>query len=506
MALKTGGTGNLQTLPGAQNLPGFNVRMAQGESASEQLESLRAGMKLGSDIKGNRISRSSEAETKSKEESAKILAEQAAQQALKSDEEARTHESSIKRILAEDDSKLAQSGVDKESAVQKLQTLKDNAERTRNTNIATAQRAQILAEKAAEEAPTEAAGIAAETANKASKATEQRLFREKTAESRLGRKLNLSEAPTVQEGDGFRTVSSVDPETGETSNEVIKTPQKFDTTGRPTGETRVQNGIQQEQVQYQDGNIGWRTVKSGGAKAGSVNPVTGEAFTEGEKAADRDFAKEVSAWNAGSGAGIQSDIKNIRDSATKLRNLSSASGTLPTILGAASSNITGGASKDLFKSEAAVDALSGAKTAINKMLKPIFGANMAKGEGDRLFEATLNPAAGEETNAVMLERLADSLEASAKQNSQGVKYFTENGTIAGFDGGPSIDSVILDVQTGGAQPSKEKIKVNENMEREGSKGPQSHTEVTSKEEMDNLPSSVQYFTWNGKKYPNPKYK
>ena len=77
-------------------------------------------------------------------------------------------------------------------------------------------------------------------------------------------------------------------------------------------------------------------------------------------------------------------------------------------------------------------------------LKEILGGQFTEKEGQKLVQQTYDPRLSDEDNRAKVQASYDKLTALAEAKQKAVKYFSENGTLKGFQGSDSntIDGFI----------------------------------------------------------------
>lgn len=157
-------------------------------------------------------------------------------------------------------------------------------------------------------------------------------------------------------------------------------------------------------------------------------------LTEGQKKVDAAFAPDFVAWQAQGGfADVQKNVSQLGDVQKRLNAGEKLTGTL---IGNQPRAILATTNPE------ALDALEQVEEVIQRNLRLILGAQFTEKEGVRLIARAYNPRLEPELNAKRLARLTKSLTAAAKAKNEAAKYFTLNGTLAGWGGTmPSISGI-----------------------------------------------------------------
>jgi hypothetical protein len=151
-------------------------------------------------------------------------------------------------------------------------------------------------------------------------------------------------------------------------------------------------------------------------KAGGVR------LTEGQKAVDKDFAKDYNDWTAGQSKNARVEIDKLEG---VLERLGDGEGKVS----------TGGATgmfPDRMTSDKVLSVRSDVYSTVMNSLKAINGSAFTEKEGDRTIKANWNEADSTANNVARLKRLVQTLRNQADDKDMKAKYYEQNGTLANF--------------------------------------------------------------------------
>jgi hypothetical protein len=160
-----------------------------------------------------------------------------------------------------------------------------------------------------------------------------------------------------------------------------------------------------------------------------------------EIAADKEFGKEYSVFVAGGGfadvttnrekvRAVLEDLKRTGKDKLNLTGTDVGALTWPNRIGLS-----------LFN-EKALNALETVEEVVQRNLRVILGAQFTEKEGTRLIARAYNPWLSEETNALRLERLLDSMDTQLEAKFDAIKWYEDNQTLRGFKGDlPDLQAV-----------------------------------------------------------------
>lgn len=160
----------------------------------------------------------------------------------------------------------------------------------------------------------------------------------------------------------------------------------------------------------------------------------GIELTEGQKAVDRNFAKEFVSYNAAGGyADVAKNLNQLKEVRDGLRNGKISTGAETRIV-------------PEFAESLLLPSTVGARQAVEEVaqrnLKLVLGGQFAQKEGEQLIKRAYNQDLSEEENAKRLDRLIASIEEAALAKQAASEYFARNGTLTGFAGiVPSLSTI-----------------------------------------------------------------
>lgn len=195
-----------------------------------------------------------------------------------------------------------------------------------------------------------------------------------------------------------------------------------------------------------------------GRRAGATTVNVGDgpqATTVGQEALDKAYADEHLAWTRGGAADMNSQIAQLEGVAASLEGIASGEGN---------GNLTGaviGNTPDWVSSvtnPSSIDARERVEEVVQRNLRIILGAQFTEKEGERLISRAYNPRLGEAENASRLRKLIGAMRAAAQARQEQADYFTQHGTLSGWQGkSPTIDDfhAAMDGETPPANSSGE---------------------------------------------------
>lgn len=155
--------------------------------------------------------------------------------------------------------------------------------------------------------------------------------------------------------------------------------------------------------------------------------------SEGQKALDKDFAKDYNDWTSGGSKIALSEIKKLSDVAKSLKSGDITTGGLTGIM------------PDRLTSDKVLKARADVQSTVMNSLKAILGAQFTEKEGDRIIKNTWNEADTTANNMARVERLVQDLSSQAIEKSKKAKYFEQSsGSLHGYQSRPAqnMDSGI----------------------------------------------------------------
>ena len=158
-------------------------------------------------------------------------------------------------------------------------------------------------------------------------------------------------------------------------------------------------------------------------------------LTEGQKAIDKAFSKEYGEFVLKGGfADVQKGLSQLNEAVDILKTeggTGSIIGNLPDSLSA-------------FFNKSGLKAKELVSEVVQRNLRLVLGAQFTEKEGERLINRAFNPRLSEEENIKRITRLADSIKRAANQKEKAAEYFEKFGTLKGFKGTATIDSISKD--------------------------------------------------------------
>lgn len=159
--------------------------------------------------------------------------------------------------------------------------------------------------------------------------------------------------------------------------------------------------------------------------AGTVTNPGGGALTQGQKTADREFAKEYVKFKAGGGVSdVQKNLDQLKDARTILskENVSGPG------IGLMPDAVRG------FTNPQSIAVREQVQEIAQRNLRLILGGQFAQKEGEQLINRVYNERLPESENIKRLDRLVTQIEAASKAKEDAANYFEQHGTLAGWDG------------------------------------------------------------------------
>ncbi len=149
---------------------------------------------------------------------------------------------------------------------------------------------------------------------------------------------------------------------------------------------------------------------------GAKQSVRDDKLTEGEKAVDKDYAKDKNNWESGGRTGFIKNLDSLKEAVKGIKS-GGLTGILP----------------DRLTSDAVLQQRQRVNSAIQDSLRPLLGAAFTAEEGERVLKNAFNEAASPEANKESLNALIKRIEKTVEINDAKAKYFRENRSLAGFD-------------------------------------------------------------------------
>ena len=155
-------------------------------------------------------------------------------------------------------------------------------------------------------------------------------------------------------------------------------------------------------------------------------------LTEGQKAIDKSFSKEYSDFILKGGfADVQKGLSQLDEAV----NILETEGGTGAFVGNLPDSLAAIVNKSGLKAQELVSEV------VQRNLRLILGAQFTEKEGERLINRAFNPRLSEEENIKRVKRLADSIKRAAEQKRKSAEYFEKFGTLKGFKGTASINSI-----------------------------------------------------------------
>jgi hypothetical protein len=146
----------------------------------------------------------------------------------------------------------------------------------------------------------------------------------------------------------------------------------------------------------------------------------GGKLTEGEKAVDKDYAKDLNDWVGNGKATLSKNLQALKEARSALETDSSLSGGLTGIL------------PERLTSNKVLQQRQKVGSAIQESLRATLGSAFTEKEGERILKNAYNEAASPEANKASLDALIKRLEDTAATNDDRAAYFKANRSLAGF--------------------------------------------------------------------------
>lgn len=159
------------------------------------------------------------------------------------------------------------------------------------------------------------------------------------------------------------------------------------------------------------------------------------SLTEGQKAIDKAFSKEYGDFVLKGGfADVQKGLSQLDEAVDILKTDGGTGGfigNLPDSLSA-------------FFNKSGLKAKELVSEVVQRNLRLVLGAQFTEKEGERLINRAFNPRLSEEENINRITRLSESIKRAANQKEKAAEYFEKFGTLKGFKGTATINSISED--------------------------------------------------------------
>lgn len=157
------------------------------------------------------------------------------------------------------------------------------------------------------------------------------------------------------------------------------------------------------------------------AKADAKKAEAALKGTEGQRAVDKDFAKDYNEWSAGGAKTARSEIEKLKGVADKLRQDKISLGRENALI------------PDLLADYDRLGARADVQSTVMNSLRAILGAQFTEGEGKRIIANTWNENESEENNLARVDRLIKDLENQANDKDTKARLYERTGSIRGLD-------------------------------------------------------------------------
>ena len=156
----------------------------------------------------------------------------------------------------------------------------------------------------------------------------------------------------------------------------------------------------------------------------------GPQLTEGEKALDREFAKEMVSFNL---PDINKGLAQLTEAAKALGGSETLTGPWVSML----PNFVG----DRVNPKA-TEVREAVEEVVQRNLRLVLGAQFTEKEGERLISRAYNPKLDEAENKKRVERLITSIRDAAQEKLNMRAHFSKYGTLRGYNfDGPTVESI-----------------------------------------------------------------
>jgi hypothetical protein len=142
--------------------------------------------------------------------------------------------------------------------------------------------------------------------------------------------------------------------------------------------------------------------------------------TEGQRAVDKDFAKDYNEWSAGGAKIARTEIDKLKGVAQKLRNNEISLGRENRLI------------PDLLADNDRLGARADVQSTVMNSLRALLGAQFTEKEGQRIIENTWNENDSEENNQARVDRLIKDLENQANDKDAKARLYERTGSIKGL--------------------------------------------------------------------------
>lgn len=149
---------------------------------------------------------------------------------------------------------------------------------------------------------------------------------------------------------------------------------------------------------------------------------------EGQKALDRDYAKDFNDWTSTSRNSLEKNLQRLENAKSALSEDTSLSGPLRGLL---PDNVRN------FTNEKAISVRDEVRAAAQGALKATLGSAFTEKEGERIMNQAYNEKLSPEENIRKIDQAINELKSNKLNNDKKAYYFQKNGTLSGLEALPS---------------------------------------------------------------------
>ena len=144
-------------------------------------------------------------------------------------------------------------------------------------------------------------------------------------------------------------------------------------------------------------------------------------FTDGQKTADKEFAKDYNDWTGGGASRARTEIDKIKGVVSRLKEGKGTTGGMTGMLG------------DRFTSNDVLQNRADIQQSAMSLIKTLLSGATSDKDREQIVNTLWNEADSTENNIKRIERFAKDMEARANDNDAKSKYFERSqGTLKGF--------------------------------------------------------------------------
>lgn len=179
-----------------------------------------------------------------------------------------------------------------------------------------------------------------------------------------------------------------------------------------------------------------------------------ENLSVGQETIDREFAKDIVEFNP---ADVGKGLTQLQEASSRLGGTAKdedGKAIEPENLTGAMIGLMPDSFNDIFNPKAS-EVKEAVEEVVQRNLRLVLGAQFTEKEGQRLISRAYNPRLDEKENKKRVDRLIKSIEGAMQQKQDQARYFTEKGTLKGYQFAPvSIESIERDAFDGSnSQPN-----------------------------------------------------